>query len=420
MKNTPLAGIGSVAASLALLATAQADTVKMNYVPIGAMNKIGTYKIQYLTLSAQKPKGLKAPKGLSAPLYGVLSVGPQEKPTSYAVILDEPEGKDAHLYVDANSNGNFTDDSSVVWTRRSYKGNDNKQYTEYNGGATLMLKAGKDKMFLHLGMYRFDKRDTARAALKDQILYYRDYAYEGEITLGDKTYKAMLSDDAVLGDFRGKKDEAKGSGVNLLIDLDGDGKFKGRRETYDVAKPFNIAGVTYELSNISPSGNSFDFNISSRTVAEVPDLRVGKRAANFEVKTTEGERISFPSSYKGKIVLLDFWATWCGPCIAELPNLTKIYEKYHSRGFEVLGISLDQSNATEKLAAFTREKNMPWTQVYDGKYWDAEIAKLYLVTAIPQAYLIDGDTGEILADSSTLRGEPLDDTISKALEKKKL
>src|SRR5579871_3666270 len=217
MKLAPWMGCGSIAALL-LTVSACADPVKLTYLPSGAISKISyQYKPLLLTLSSQKPTGLKkAPRGLAAPLYGVLTLGPQEKPQSFAVILDEPEGREAHLYVDANGNGDFSDDPAAIWTRRSYQGNDGKQYTEYNGGAMLQIKFGKETLFLHLGMYRFDKHETARAALKDKLLYYRDYAYEGEMKLGDKTYKVMLSDDGVLGDFRGKKDAEKGSGVNLL------------------------------------------------------------------------------------------------------------------------------------------------------------------------------------------------------------
>src|SRR5262249_42072292 len=102
---------------------------------------------------------------------------------------------------------------------------------------------------------------------------------------------------------------------------------------------------------------------------------------------------------------------------------TAAYNKYHSRGFEVLGITLDQANQTDKVKSFTKEKNMTWPQVYDGKYWQAEVAQLYVVQSIPCAYLVDGDTGKIIAASDNrqfneLRGEKLAPTIEKALAAK--
>ena len=104
--------------------------------------------------------------------------------------------------------------------------------------------------------------------------------------------------------------------------------------------------------------------------------------------------------------------------MGEVPNLAKVYEKLHPKGFEILGISLDQKDSIDKLASVTKDKNMTWPQVYDGKYWQADIAQLYAVNSIPRAYLVDGDTGMILANGETLRGDALEVTIEKALAKK--
>ncbi len=144
-------------------------------------------------------------------------------------------------------------------------------------------------------------------------------------------------------------------------------------------------------------------------------VKVGDKVLPFEAKTTDGKILKFPDDYKGKVVLLDFWATWCGPCMSEMPNVVASYDKYHGRGLEILGISLDREKAEAKLASVTKEQKMPWRQVYDGKYWDAAIAVKYNIKSIPHAFLIDGTTGKVVADGDSIRGNKLAPAIEKAL-----
>jgi peroxiredoxin len=146
---------------------------------------------------------------------------------------------------------------------------------------------------------------------------------------------------------------------------------------------------------------------------------VGQKAPTFQATTTDGKTVKFPEAYKGKVVLVDFWATWCGPCRVEMPNVVSAYKKYHAQGFDVLGISLDRENSGDKLAKFAKDNDMPWPQVYDGKYWKAAVAEQYGIHSIPRPILVDGDTGVVLAEGPDARGEKLNAAIEKALAAKK-
>ena len=146
-----------------------------------------------------------------------------------------------------------------------------------------------------------------------------------------------------------------------------------------------------------------------KQIAAEAALGLGKTFPDFAEKDTAGRPLSV-SGLKGKVVLVDFWATWCGPCIAELPNVTTAYEKYKGKGFEIVGISLDEDRAA--LDAFVQEKKMTWPQFFDGLGWKNKLAEQYGIQSIPATFLLDQE-GRIVAKD--LRGEQLDRELAKLL-----
>jgi len=385
--------------------------VKLEVVPEGAMRKLGGYMPQQLKFNTAKPATLKKGPDSKSLLYGTI----QFAGVRHLVLLDEPEGQDARLYVDANANGDLTDDPQVEWKKKEQPLG-NKTLTTYSGSIKLPLGKDDKAPMVALGAYRFDKNDPQRAQFKTTLFYYRDYALDGQITLGEKTYHAILTDDKATGDFSAKGPDAQ----RLMIDRNNNGKFDFPSEIFDVAKAFNIDGTVWKVSDRTVDGN-FKLATSAEKVAEIkppPDFSVGKAIPPFKTKKMDGKTVNFPQDYKGKIVMLDFWATWCGPCMGEVPGLAKAYQEFHPKGIDILGISLDQPNSADKVKQVTGDNNMTWPQVYDGKFWQAEIAQLYGINSIPAAFLVDGDTGTILAVGNSLRGPALEETWKAALEKK--
>ena len=115
---------------------------------------------------------------------------------------------------------------------------------------------------------------------------------------------------------------------------------------------------------------------------------------------------------RGHVVLVNFWATWCGPCVGEMPNVIAAYKKYHTQGFEIVGVSLDQSRPA--LTGFIAQNKMPWRQVFDGRGWGSAVPREYGVQAIPFGLLIGRD-GKIAAVD--VRGPALTAALQQALVK---
>ena len=169
-----------------------------------------------------------------------------------------------------------------------------------------------------------------------------------------------------------------------------------------------------EIVNLVPEKYAADEAIQH--IKEIADkltaTGVGQHFTDFEMENPDGKKVKL-SDYagKGKVVLVDFWASWCGPCRQEMPNVVKVYKQYKDKGFEIVGVSLDQTAEAWKKGI--ADLGITWPQMSDLKYWQCEAASLYGVNAIPHTVLIGAD-GTIL--ERNLRGEKLYEKIAELLK----
>ncbi|HPI67603.1 MAG TPA: TlpA disulfide reductase family protein [Bacteroidales bacterium] len=176
--------------------------------------------------------------------------------------------------------------------------------------------------------------------------------------------------------------------------------------------PAVLRSITYylEADELSELANGFDAEVAEiPVVKEMKELgdamktvSVGRKAPDFTMNDVNGNPVSLSSRIGSKLLLIDFWAGWCAPCRQENPNLVKIYKQYNKKGFDIFGVSLDQSKDTWTSAI--ADDNITWTQVSDLQYWNNEAARLYMVRAIPANFLLD-ETGTIIGRN--LRGDDL-------------
>ncbi len=324
------------------------------------------------------------------PLYGALRLGDGEDTLVTVVVDEDPDGKESRLYVDRNNDEDLTNDGDGAWEKSNADA--------WHAGASVQVPyrqpgGGEVEREYHVRFWRFKTR------LRDAVFFTRETHVAGTLVLGGRSFPFALLDDNGDGRF---DDLEKGA---LLIDRNGDGvlpRDSSSAEHYATHEPFELGGRGWRLVSVTADGLEARFEPAADVVPK-PYLEEGHPAPAFEAIDLAGRPVSL-ADYRDRVLLLDFWATWCGPCMEEMPNVERIWATYREQGFDILGISLDtQRDALESY--LEANPGVGWRQVFDGRSWKGALVSQFRVSGIPDTFLIGRD-GAILARG--LRGRALE------------
>ncbi len=168
--------------------------------------------------------------------------------------------------------------------------------------------------------------------------------------------------------------------------------------------------VLNELARIHEKLGNSELAVEYEKKADPMVELVGKVVPDFSATDLDGKPISL-QQYRGKVVLLDFWAVWCPPCIVEMPNVKKVYDTYKDQGFDIIGVSLDTDET--RLRNYLKTNDIPWRQIFSGQRWNSPLARQYHISAIPAPWLIARD-GTLI--SRKARGAKLERLVVEALK----
>lgn len=350
-------------------------------------------------------------------LYGVLQHASPDGLLS--LLVHRGAGGSERVILDANDNEDLTDDPSLSWEGSYETGADGRQVLPTLRTTIDIRCPGQSlPVSLALVLRRFERErvtpgPTANVFPNGILATIDSYRGGAAVIGGSERALALIPTRlSAQGAFNHR-------GTALVIDLNGDGKLDGNplksRERFRAGAMFQVGAQAYQVRETSCDGKSLVLASVDPVLAALgprpsgPGPAQGDQAPDFALPTITGDTLRL-SDYRGKIVLLDFWATWCGPCRSELPHVREAYQRYHPRGFEIVGVSLDQT--PEKLKEFIKANDMTWPQIFQGRGAMTPLKQSYMVKSIPSTFLLDRD-GRVVA--TQLRGAQLAQVIEALL-----
>jgi peroxiredoxin len=361
------------------------------------------------TAKAEDKNKLPASIGKDAQIFtGELKWGDYKQP-GHQVLLVQSPGKPAYVYVDVNKNGEFSAEEKF-----SFSPYENMKAADSDGEVIIQFPLTKSHYKTYPVRLRHRKPDEK---LEKEGMRYLSHSLEtfatGTVDIqGRKTlvqYQVNSKDGTVSG-----RDGYSG------MDSDGDGKIDNSFVSSESAYAKNET-VIFRVGEHYLSTKLVDSEKNIFVLKEHPasdykriELRLGADIPDFNFTDFAGKTRKL-SDYRGKYVLLEFWGTWCGPCVGEVPNFKKAYEKYQARGFEILG--MDQDKELDSVKKFIAEQGITWTNATTESINEL-IEQRFRIVAFPTTILLDPQ-GKIISlgrkDQMPLRGEELMGTLEKLM-----
>jgi len=345
--------------------------------------------------------------------------------------------KPAMVYFDYMDNGVSHEDSSVL-VNGAFKFSglikdianarmavapkgEGKGYAIYKSGDAVYFYFGKERIVIS------SNDSLTNAKVTGSKVYDEFVAYNKTIGGSMMQLTRAANDDFAKGTAEQQKDTAYIKGVDARfkqrIRSRNDKQFEFAKNNpnsfFSIVALSEAAGSKVDVEKISPVYNALDVKLRANDIGQELKQRidaagttaVGNQAPVFTQNDVNGKPLSL-AGLKGKVVLIDFWASWCHPCRAENPNLKEQYKLYKDRGFEILSVSLD-SEKKNWLHAIEQD-GLPWLHVSDLKGWNNQVGRLYGVRAVPACFLVDAG-GKIIAND--VRGETLNQKLAEIFGK---